>query len=215
MSKEYLDKDGLTYFWGKIKDYVDTNSGGGGGSGGGVSLSDVYPVGSIYMSVNNTDPGTLFGGTWQSIPGRFLVGAGNNNASGNEALNLTAGDTGGEKDHPLTASETAAKNHSHTYAKSKTATDSHTLTVSEIPAHKHNINERNNSGTSTGWSYMTENGKYAASGTRIANTGGGGGHTHGIGTASATTSGNPTDANGTAHNNLPPYLAVYMWKRTA
>ena len=35
----------------------------------------IYPVGSIYMSINNTDPGTLFGGTW--VPwgtGRTPVG---------------------------------------------------------------------------------------------------------------------------------------------
>lgn len=29
MAKAYLDKDGLTYLWSKIKDYVDTHSGGG------------------------------------------------------------------------------------------------------------------------------------------------------------------------------------------
>ena len=36
-------------------------------------LSDIlYPVGSIYMSVNNTNPATLFGGSWTQISGRFL-----------------------------------------------------------------------------------------------------------------------------------------------
>ena len=35
----------------------------------------IYPVGSIYMSVNNTDPGTLFGGTWEAWgTGRVPVG---------------------------------------------------------------------------------------------------------------------------------------------
>lgn len=37
----------------------------------------IYPVGSIYMSVNNTNPGTLFGGTWERIAqGRTLMGEG-------------------------------------------------------------------------------------------------------------------------------------------
>lgn len=35
----------------------------------------IYPVGSVYLSVNNTNPGTLFGGNWEQIAeGRTLVG---------------------------------------------------------------------------------------------------------------------------------------------
>ena len=60
----YLDKAGLARFWRAIKAYVDAHS------GGGVSLSSVYPVGSIYMSVNSTSPATLFGGTWERIQDR-------------------------------------------------------------------------------------------------------------------------------------------------
>lgn len=36
----------------------------------------IYPVGSIYMSVNSTSPAVLFGGTWEQLTDRFLVGAG-------------------------------------------------------------------------------------------------------------------------------------------
>ncbi|MGN0967161.1 MAG: phage baseplate protein [Candidatus Coprovivens sp.] len=32
----------------------------------------LYPIGSIYMSVNSTNPSQLFGGTWEQISGRFL-----------------------------------------------------------------------------------------------------------------------------------------------
>lgn len=35
----------------------------------------IYPVGSVYMSFNNTNPGTLFGGTWAAMQNRFLIGA--------------------------------------------------------------------------------------------------------------------------------------------
>lgn len=46
----------------------------------------IYPVGSIYMSVNSANPETLFGGTWQQIKDRFLLSAGDT---------YTAGNTGG------------------------------------------------------------------------------------------------------------------------
>ena len=52
-----------------------------------------YPVGSIYMSVAATDPGTLFGGTWQRIYGKFLFAADGN---------IQAGQVGGESAHMLT-----------------------------------------------------------------------------------------------------------------
>lgn len=45
-----------------------------------------YPIGSIYMSVNSTDPGTLFGGTWTRIQGRFLLAAGDGYAAGSTGV---------------------------------------------------------------------------------------------------------------------------------
>lgn len=71
----------------------------------GLTVDDVYPVGSIYMSVNATDPGKLFGGTWQRIKERFLLGAGDTHAAGN---------TGGEFEHTLTVDEMPS--HMHDFA---------------------------------------------------------------------------------------------------
>lgn len=52
-------------------------------SSGGKTIVDlIYPVGSIYMSVNSADPGTLFGRTWQQIKDRFLLSAGDTYAGG-------------------------------------------------------------------------------------------------------------------------------------
>ena len=71
----------------------------------GLTVDDVYPVGSIYMSVNATDPGKLFGGTWQRIKERFLLGAGDTHG---------AGSTGGEFEHTLTVDE--MPRHIHDFA---------------------------------------------------------------------------------------------------
>lgn len=56
----------------------------------------IYPVGSIYMSVNATSPAALFGGTWEQIQDRFLLAAGST---------YDAGSTGGEATHQLSVEE--------------------------------------------------------------------------------------------------------------
>lgn len=126
-------------------------------------IDKVYPVGSIYMSVNAADPAALFGGTWEQIKDRFLLAAGDAYA---------AGSTGGE--------------------------ETHTLTVDEMPVHSHSnpihVSWDYEPNTESPWSNpwnQSGNLVYDNS-SRTSNEGG-----------------------GLAHNNMPPYLSVYMWKRTA
>lgn len=127
-------------------------------------LNTIFPVGSLYLSVSPTSPASLFGGTWQAVGGRFLLGA-------DDAY--PAGSTGGE----------AAV----------------TLTVQEMPSHKHALLVR---GKTTGASTEAlESTAYSA--TEEASDAG---ETDAI--LSAAGGSQP-------HNNLPPYLAVYIWKRTA
>lgn len=67
---------------------------------GGATLDKIlYPIGSIYMSVNSTNPSQLFGGTWVQISGRFLYCTNNSM------------DTGGEATHVLTINEMPSHNH--------------------------------------------------------------------------------------------------------
>lgn len=47
----------------------------------------IYPVGSLYISVNDVSPATLFGGTWEKIEDRFLLAAGGNYEAGSENAN--------------------------------------------------------------------------------------------------------------------------------
>lgn len=69
----------------------------------------IYPIGSIYMSVTNTNPEILFGGSWESINGRFLLSSG----TSSDGNNYEIGTTGGEVNHNLTINE--MPNHNHTY----------------------------------------------------------------------------------------------------
>ena len=77
----------------------------------------LYPVGSIYMSVNNTNPSTLFGGTWEAWgAGKVPVGVDTNDTNF-----ATVEKTGGEKQHTLTIAE--MPEHNHTIPCTPTAND--------------------------------------------------------------------------------------------
>lgn len=76
-------------------------------------LDMTYPVGSIYISVNNINPGNLFGGTWTSFgEGRTLIGAGTGTDANSTQMAFSAGATGGEYSHQLTVNEMPSHNHS-------------------------------------------------------------------------------------------------------
>ena len=67
----------------------------------------MYPVGSIYISVNSTNPSSLFGGTWSAWgTGKVPVGIDTND---NDFK--TVEKTGGEKTHKLTINELAKHLH--------------------------------------------------------------------------------------------------------
>ena len=58
-----------------------------------INIDLVYPVGSIYFSMNSTNPSKYFGGTWTQISqGRCLVGVDTNQDEFN-----TVNKTGGSK----------------------------------------------------------------------------------------------------------------------
>lgn len=52
-------------------------------------LDIIYPIGSIYMSVNNVSPEVLFGGTWEQIEDRFILAAGSSYSAGSEGGTAT------------------------------------------------------------------------------------------------------------------------------
>ena len=124
----------------------------------------IYPVGSFYISAKSTNPGTLFGGTWEQIQGRFLLGM---------SSSYPAGSQGGEATHTLTTNEIPSHSHVALYGVDGAVDDF-------LGGSSANYGVRPGSGTATNYAYKTSS------------TGG-----------------------GQSHNNMPPYLSVYIWKRTA
>ena len=126
----------------------------------GLDFDKIYPIGSIYISANSTNPHDLFGGTWEQLRDRFLLGCGTKEN----------GTIGGEENH--------------------------TLSVSELPSHNHGIYSGYGEGSNNTDAYRYQFWASAAQGW------------HESGQLATSYRGN-----GQAHNNMPPYLAVYMWKR--
>lgn len=154
------------------------------------ALQAIYPVGSVYINAtSSSNPATLLGfGTWEAFgAGRMMVGL---NAS--DALFDTAEETGGSKDaivvsHTHSFSATTASNgdHSHLVGSTDSLTTFGSAAQQEFTA---------NFGEGTGPSVST-------------NTVGA--HTHSVSGTTGSTGSSGTNA------NLPPYIVVRMWKRTA
>ena len=187
---------------------VEQNGGGSGGGGGVGSVLSAYPVGSIYISTVSTNPGTIFGGTWQAYgTGKTLVGVDTSDTDFS-----TVQKTGGSKTVSYTPAGTVGN---------------HTLTINEIPSHGHSLLQAL-SGTSSSiqpsvpntstsanitmraydaiTGFIASGGSYVgqkAWGSNTQNSGGGAGHNHTFtGTAASI-------------NVQSPYITVYMFKRTA
>ena len=125
---------------------------------GGLDLDKIWPIGSVYISVNSTDPSNLFGGKWEQLKDRFLLGCGTK-------IN---GTIGGEENH--------------------------TLSINEMPSHNHNaVSTSGQSETLNLYPFSMVTSQYNVVDTNVIRPTGG----------------------GQAHNNMPPYLVVYMWKRVS
>lgn len=170
------------------KEYVDNKiaqSGGGGGLTQAQIIDLIYPVGSPYISFNSTDPSTLFGGTWEQIKDRFLLAAGDTYA---------AGSSGGSADAVCVSHTHTQAAHSH-----GTGDSSHkNFPVVKSGVSIYNDNADLLSGSANSYPYANEKSAWSS---RTA-------------TSTATPKINTSGEDGTG-KNMPPYLTVYMWRRTA
>lgn len=148
-------------------------------------LLQVYPVGSVYMSVSPTSPATMFGGTWAVFgAGRGVVSLDSTNAAKN-----TPEQTGGNASGTVTLTA-AQMAHSH-------STPNHTHTDNlAIAAHSEQTN------TTTG-----------GSATRV--NAGGHSLTGGVTSSGASTTGAVGIGAPTPIDVQDPFIVAYVWKRTA
>jgi hypothetical protein len=150
-------------------------------------LESVYPVGSIFISTSSTSPATSLGfGSWSRFgEGKTLI-----SQSSSDSDFDSAEETGGAK--------------------------TVTLSASQLPEHRHHV-LRNQGSNTNGTGFFSNDTDAVA----IGNTGIGG-----LGTTDTTNQQINADANvgrtsvqigttGEAHNNMPPYIVTYMWKRTS
>ena len=155
----------------------------------------IYPIGSIYLSVNSVDPSTIFGGTWEKIKDKFLLSDGDT---------YSIGSTGGEATHTLTIDEMPS--HNHSAISSSNGDHNHSL-VSITGYDDHNF--INGTGE-----FLIQNSDTVMGAAQAVNaslkygsTGNAGSHNHSL-TVNSTGGSQP-------HNNMPPYLAINVWKRVA
>lgn len=140
-----------------------------------------WPIGSIYISVVNTNPSQWFGGTWvRFAKGRALVGV--DDVAGDPDL-TTVLKTGGEYFH--------------------------TLTINEMPSHYHGTYYDNFSFT-TMKSISGSSGKL-----QVGNSGRYGFASNNGYDDLSVNNGTGRTGGGQSHNNMPPYITVYMWRRVS
>ena len=179
------------------------------GEPGSGDASASWPVGSVFIAVVSTNPATLLGfGTWSAFAaGRVLVGQ----DAGQTEFD-TVEETGGAKTVTLTSTEMPS--HTHTQDAHTHTQNSHNHTQD---AHTHNFLPRS---ATTGAVSSIVTGTLDTSSTIS-----GSNQPH-IQSTTATnqaatavnqnaTATNQNTGGGAAHNNLQPYIVVYMWKRTA
>ena len=188
-------------------------------------IDAIYPIGSLYMSINNTMPSALAEGkTWELLSGNYVL---KTISSGTGGQTSSAGNTGSTT---LTAAQSGVPAHSHGL-NSHTHTQTGTFTsTSQSANHTHRVQKSVNNNISFG---LPENGTKFIGNIMIHSGSGGAykdipensvGHTHKI-----TLSGNTGAASGSTANNsaanasqghthtagMPQNIGVYVWKRIA
>lgn len=202
----------------------------------------IYPVGAIYMSAKNVSPASFLGGTWNQIKDRFLLSSGDSYAAGNtggeatHTLSTAEMPSHGHSYSGTTGNESTG--HTHTFsATTGTVSSDHTHsgTTDFAGEHTHNVYIRKDNTKGGSADRIGNASAFAEAQTTpilpagshyhgFSTHGISANHTHGVSGTTSDRSSNHTHSfsgntgntgSGSAHNNMPPYLVVYMWQRVA
>lgn len=170
-------------------------------------LNKAYPIGSIYITLVNTNPSETIGGEWRRVAeGRCLVGV-------SADRNITLRKTGGSITTTLNESNIPAHDHSINISGTTSGVGDHTHSARDITSFV-----KSDYDPSNGY-HMTQHDdgeryrkiSYYHNDTTYNNTSGAGGHSHTVSVSGTTTRvGSSTPAPLNIEN---PYLGVYMWER--
>ena len=152
----------------------------------------IYPVGSIYMSVNSVSPSILFGGEWEQIYDCFLL------ASGYSHLN---GETGGSEDAVVVSHNHTQNAHTHTQNSHNHTQNAHSHTIGSLA--RYYISGKGVAAVGDGYGNFQNYETGSTTATNKATT---------ATNQNTTATNNPTGESGIG-KNMPPYLTVNVWKR--
>ena len=171
-------------------------------------LNKAYPIGSIYITLVNTNPSETIGGEWRRVAeGRCLVGV-------SADRNITLRKTGGSITTTLSESNIPAHDHSINISGTTSGVGDHTHSARDITSFV-----KSDYDPSNGYHMTTQRDdseryrriSYYHNDTTYNNTSGSGGHSHTVSVSGTTTRvGSSTPAPLNIEN---PYLGVYMWER--
>ena len=206
---------------------------------------DAWPVGSIFITMSNTNPATLLGGgTWEQIQGKYLLAS---------SSSYTAGETYGSMTKTLTVANLPV--HTHNFTTGSAGAHTHTASTGSAGNHSHTRGTMNITGTydfaydydavsyrnnfcngafaggavwsesryqlswANGSQYQWQKMNFDASRSWTGATSTTGAHTHSVTVNSngAHTHSGTTNGtgSGTALNIMPESIAVNIWRRTA
>ena len=170
-------------------------------------LNKAYPIGSIYITLVNTNPSETIGGEWRRVAeGRCLVGV-------SAERNITLRKTGGSTTTTLNESNIPAHDHSINISGSTSGVGDHTHNTSDNSSYTREAryDERGYycKYYGSGDTDRRRNETYYVNETINRTTNGAGGHSHTV-----SVSGNTSRVGSGAPINIEnPYLGVYMWER--